>query len=165
MHFSCVFWKKCVLLQQIFCAKIVHFVEYSKHFVHFFAKNIQFYSMKAEEIAKRLTDFRKSQHITIKELSTKLNMELATLSAQLSGKRGVAVSTINGIIELYPQLSLEWVMLGRGNMFVSEEKHEHLTTHAEVAELKNLVAQKDEEIKCLNAQVEVLMRTLQGKKD
>ena len=130
-----------------------------------FAKNIQFYSMKAEEIAKRLTDFRKSQHITIKELSTKLNMELATLSAQLSGKRGVAVSTINGIIELYPQLSLEWVMLGRGNMFVSEEKHEHLTTHAEVAELKNLVAQKDEEIKCLNAQVEVLMRTLQGKKD
>jgi hypothetical protein len=56
-------------------------------------------------------------------------------------------------------------MLGRGNMFVSEEKHEHLTTHAEVAELKNLVAQKDEEIKCLNAQVEVLMRTLQGKKD
>lgn len=121
--------------------------------------------MKAEEIAKRLTDFRKSQHITIKELSKKLNMELATLSAQLSGKRGVAVSTINGIIELYPQLSLEWVMLGRGNMFVSEEKHEHLTTHAEVAELKNLVAQKDEEIKCLNAQVEVLMRTLQGKKD
>lgn len=121
--------------------------------------------MKAEEIAKRLTDFRKSQHITIKELSTKLNMELATLSAQLSGKRGVAVSTINGIIELYPQLSLEWVMLGRGNMFVSEEKHEHLTTHAEVAELKNLVAQKDEEIKCLNAQVEVLIRTLQGKKD
>ena len=130
-----------------------------------FSKNIQFYSMKAEEIAKRLTDFRKSQHITIKELSKKLNMELATLSAQLSGKRGVAVSTINGIIELYPQLSLEWVMLGRGNMFVSEEKHEHLTTHAEVAELKNLVAQKDEEIKCLNAQVEVLMRTLQGKKD
>lgn len=121
--------------------------------------------MKAEEIAKRLTDFRKSQHITIKELSKKLNMELATLSAQLSGKRGVAVSTINGIIELYPQLSLEWVMLGRGNMFVSEEKLEHLTTHAEVAELKNLVAQKDEEIKCLNAQVEVLMRTLQGKKD
>ena len=121
--------------------------------------------MKAEEIAKRLTDFRKSQHITIKELSKKLNMELATLSAQLSGKRGVAVLTINGIIELYPQLSLEWVMLGRGNMFVSEEKHEHLTTHAEVAELKNLVAQKDEEIKCLNAQVEVLMRTLQGKKD
>ena len=120
--------------------------------------------MKAEEIAKRLTDFRKSQHITIKELSKKLNMELATLSAQLSGKRGVAVSTINGIIELYPQLSLEWVMLGRGNMFVSEEKHEHLTTHAEVAELKNLVAQKDEEIKCLNAQVEVLMRTLQGRK-
>ena len=121
--------------------------------------------MKAEEIAKRLTDFRKSQHITIKELSKKLNMELATLSAQLSGKRGVAVSTINGIIELYPQLSLEWVMLGRGNMFVSEEKHEHLTTHAEVAELKNLVAQKDEEIKCLNSQVEVLMRTLQGKID
>jgi transcriptional regulator with XRE-family HTH domain len=121
--------------------------------------------MKAEEIAKRLTDFRKSQHITIKELSKKLNMELATLSAQLSGKRGVAVSTINGIIELYPQLSLEWVMLGRGNMFVSEEKHEHLTTHAEVAKLKNLVAQKDEEIKCLNAQVEVLMRTLQGKID
>ena len=121
--------------------------------------------MKAEEIAKRLTDFRKSQHITIKELSTKLNMELATLSAQLSGKRGVAVSTINGIIELYPELNLEWVMLGRGNMFVSEEKHEHLTTHAEVTELKNLVAQKEEEIKCLNAQVEVLMRTLQGKKD
>jgi transcriptional regulator with XRE-family HTH domain len=121
--------------------------------------------MKAEEIAKRLTDFRKSQHITIKELSKKLNMELATLSAQLSGKRGVAVSTINGIIELYPQLSLDWVMLGRGNMFVSKEKHEHLTTHAEVAELKNLVTQKDEEIKCLNAQVEVLMRTLQGKKD
>ena len=119
--------------------------------------------MKAEEIAKRLTDFRKSQHITIKELSKKLNMELATLSAQLSGKRGVAVSTINGIIELYPQLSLEWVMLGRGNMFVSEEKHEHLTTHAEVAELKNFVAQKDEEIKCLNAQVKVLMRTLQRK--
>ena len=50
-------------------------------------------------------------------------------------------------------------------MFVSEEKHEHLATHEEVAELKNLVAQKDEEIKCLNAQVEVLMRTLQGKKD
>ena len=121
--------------------------------------------MKAEEIAKRLTDFRKSQHITTKELSTKLNMELATLSAQLSGKRGVAVSTINGIIELYPELNLEWVMLGRGNMFVSEEKHEHLTTHAEVAELKNLVAQKEEEIKCLNAQVEVLMRTLQGKID
>ena len=121
--------------------------------------------MKAEEIAKRLTDFRKSQHITIKELSTKLNMELATLSAQLSGKRGVAVSTINGIIELYPQLSLEWVMLGRGNMYVSEEKQEHLSTYAQVVELTNKLAQKEEEIKCLNAQVEVLMRTLQGKKD
>ena len=121
--------------------------------------------MKAEEIAKRLTDFRKSQHITITEWSKKLDMEHATLSAQLTGKRGVAVSTINGIIKLHPELSLEWVMLGRGNMLVSEEYREHLTSKNEVAALTKKIEEQQEQIKCLEAQVEVLVRTLQGKKD
>ena len=121
--------------------------------------------MKAEEIAKRLSDFRKSQHITITDLSQKLNMEVATLSAQLSGKRGVAVTTINAIVELYPELNLEWIMLGRGNMLVSDQIKEHLTSQAEVAELRNVVSQQEEQIKRLEAQVEVLIRTLQGKKE
>ena len=121
--------------------------------------------MKPEDIAKRLTDFRKSRHITLAELSKKLNMETATLGAQLAGKRGVSVTTIHNIINLYPELNLEWVMLGRGNMLVSDEIQEHLSTKAEVAELKNQVEVQQEKIKCLEAQVEVLVRTLQGKND
>ena len=48
-------------------------------------------------------------------------------------------------------------------MFVSEEKYEYLITHAEVADLKNIVSQQEEQIKRLEAQIEVLIRTLQHK--
>ena len=119
--------------------------------------------MKPEEIAKRLTEFRKSQHITVKELSKKIQMEDGTLGAQLLGKRNVPFSTVEKIIENYPLLSIEWVLFGRGEMFLTEDQQNFAAFKMENEQLKLALQEKNEQIKLLEAQIDVLIRTIQGK--
>ena len=119
--------------------------------------------MKSEEIAKRLTEFRKSQHITVRVLSEQIGMEEGTLGIPLLGKRNIAYSTLEKIIETYPQLSIEWVLFGRGEMLLTEEQVNFAAFKVENDELKMQVKEQQEQIKKLEAQVEVLMRTIHGK--
>ena len=120
-----------------------------------------FYTMKTKDISKRLTEFRKSQHITLRELSEKLQMEQQTLCSQLNGSRGVTIQTIKGIGRLFPMLNITWVMTGEGAMLLSDEVQEHLATRGEVEQLKKELQERDIKILCLEAQVEALTKALQ----
>ena len=117
--------------------------------------------MKTKDISKRLTEFRKSQHITLRELSEKLQMEQQTLCSQLNGSRGVTIQTIKGIGRLFPMLNITWVMTGGGAMLLSDEVQEHLATRGEVEQLKKELQERDIKILCLEAQVEALTKALQ----
>ena len=119
--------------------------------------------MKTEDISKRLTEFRKSQHITVKELSENLQMENQTLCAQLNGARGVTIQTIKGIARLFPMLNVTWVMTGQGDMLLSDDVQEHLSTKGDVERLSRELSERDIKILCLEAQVEALTKALQGK--
>lgn len=90
-------------------------------------------------------------------------MEEGTLGAQLLGKRNISLSTIEKIVLAYPALSIEWVMFGKGEMFLTEDQQNFVANKSEIESLKIALAEKEEKIKILEAQIEVLIRTIQGK--
>lgn len=99
----------------------------------------------------------------MKTLCEKIHMEEGTLGAQLLGKRNISLSTIEKIVLAYPALSIEWVMFGKGEMFLTEDQQNFVANKSEIESLKIALAEKEEKIKILEAQIEVLIRTIQGK--
>lgn len=41
-----------------------------------------------------------------------------TLSNQLNGMRDLSLQTVSAILESYPQISADWLMRGKGQMFI-----------------------------------------------
>ena len=64
-----------------------------------------------------------SKNITPNALADKLGMYQQTISKQLKDNgSGVSLTTIVGILELFPDLSAEWLLRGEGEMEKGERK-------------------------------------------
>lgn len=85
-----------------------------------------------------------------------------TLSNQLNGVRELSLATVMAIINSYPELSLDWLMKGQGQMF--KKTDDSLSSEAVlrvIAELQKSIEAQRETIKILterNAQFETQLK-------
>lgn len=75
---------------------------------------------KSEEIKERLELFRKKQGLTITEFEDKGKLGLAYWKRT----KGMSVDKLFAILDAFPELSLEWVLFGRGEMLGKEKPEE-----------------------------------------
>lgn len=112
-----------------------------------------------ESILERLKVFRKEEKTSVEELAESLNLKYTNLYSQLSGQRTLSVETLSKILSVFPDLSMDWVMTGEGEMYRSKrEIAGELEAERRIAENET---KHREEVMRLQAQIDVLMQTIQ----
>ena len=71
-------------------------------------------------IILRIEEFREYSGISKSTLASSIGMEQTTLNNQLIGKRGLSLDTIVALLAAFPDLSSEWLLRDRGNMFLTK---------------------------------------------
>ena len=77
-------------------------------------------------VSNRIKQFLKENRYTVRTLASMLNVNEGTLANKLNGARGIDVETICSLLELFPQLSADWLLLGRGSMKRQYEMGAHI---------------------------------------
>jgi len=99
-------------------------------------------------IRERLTDFALSQGFrTLSGFEKACGFTKNTLTKDYSG---LSSTTLTKIVDKYPQLSLDWVILGRGQMLVNGngyDAYEEETITLSYRELKNVIVEAIKEAK------------------
>lgn len=92
-----------------------------------------------------------------------------TLSNQLNGIRELSLSTIMAILDSYPDLSSEWLMLGSGNMFLSDNSVDDQDSKRRdkligvIETMQETIELKDSTIATLNERIKQLENQLKNK--
>lgn len=76
---------------------------------------------KKEAINQRVMQILAVKGITRNALANRLGVYGSTISRQLSGQLSCAFAS--DILELYPDVSAEWLLRGVGDMYIHDEPH------------------------------------------
>lgn len=95
-------------------------------------------------VTKRLKQFIDYKGFSGTEFSETIGISQTTLSNQFRSVKGVGLETITHTLERFNELSVEWLMIGKGEMLVADnlpafdgdESENDLNTHAKLAKLE-----------------------------
>lgn len=75
-------------------------------------------------INQRIMEFLDAKHISVNAISKEICVAQSTLNTQLKGQAALSTRIVGKILSCYPDLSAEWLMRGKGDMFAQESKTE-----------------------------------------
>lgn len=73
-----------------------------------------------ESILLRINEFRQYSAISKSTLAASIGVEQTTLNNQLIGKRGLSLDTVLALLSTFSELSSEWLLRDRGDMFLNK---------------------------------------------
>ena len=95
--------------------------------------------------------------ISITKLSIELNIPQTTLNRQVSGVSTLSSAVVESILAYFPNLSAEWLLRGKGEMYLQPRDSKEENSSDEVEILKD-------EILRLQGEVRALERIINGEK-
>lgn len=84
----------------------------------------------------------------------KCGLRQNTLSNQLNGMRELSLSTVVAILEAYPEVSIEWLMRGNGQMLIQTD--ENSAEMIRINQLIDTITTLQEAINLKNATIDML---------
>ena len=105
--------------------------------------------------------------LSIRAFAIKCGLKDNTLTNQLNGVRELSLATVNAILSTFEDISLEWLLRGKGTMLLSDVEHERNIipdSNMErmnrlvdtIATLQGALNEKDKTIKLLEEKVKRL---------
>ena len=103
----------------------------------------------------QILKFLKEENITATKLATDIGVQRSSISHILSGRNKPSYDLIYKILEKYPYLNAEWLVMGKGNMYkdnrqTEEEKKDlndiNLFTRQEKSDIQNSTNSKEYQI-------------------
>ncbi len=73
-----------------------------------------------ESVLHRINEFREYSAISKSTLAASIGVEQTTLNNQIIGKRGLSLDTVLAILSTFSELSSEWLLRDRGDMFLKK---------------------------------------------
>lgn len=77
-------------------------------------------SCNKESVLHRINEFREYSAISKSTLAASIGVEQTTLNNQLIGKRGLSLDTVIALLSTFSDLSSEWLLRDRGDMFLKK---------------------------------------------
>lgn len=118
-------------------------------------------------LIERLQDYLVYSNISAYAFERSCDLSNGYLGKQLKGKGSVGSDILEKIKEQYPDLSLVWLVTGRGKMLLSAPINGSLGKQQPITELneeqQTYFASKDDVIKLLNRQLERMEMMLSDK--
>ena len=108
-------------------------------------------------VYQRIREFIEDNKISVSKLSGMIGVPQTTLNRQLSGVGEIPYYTIEQLIAMFPNLSAEWLLRGKGEMYLQTPDSKVDVPADEVEILKD-------EILRLQGEVRALERLINGEK-
>lgn len=77
-------------------------------------------------ITARIKELMNALGMSVNSLSKKIGLPQTTLDNQLRGVRKMSLATVEAILAAFDTLSAEWLLRGKGEMFVNNDANEKL---------------------------------------
>lgn len=94
-------------------------------------------------VSDKIKQVLEEKRYSVRQFSQSVGMNATTIGRQLKGEQAMSLALIAGVLNLFPDLSAEWLLRGRGEMYldaqgVMEEPdpNESLTWQAKYEELE-----------------------------
>ena len=72
-------------------------------------------------IIQRINTFLRDNSISVNALAKRINVAQPTLNPQLKGDRSLSSSIVEKFLREFPEVSAEWIMRGKGSMYIADE--------------------------------------------
>ena len=125
-----------------------------------------------DSVKQRLRDFLKEQNMSINQISLNANYPQSTLNKQIDKETSMSLSALLVLLDLFSELSAEWLLRGEGNMLriatsndtsassddkvkdVAYWKHVALSMSEEVTEKKDRIKELERELQRLGDELD-----------
>ena len=94
-----------------------------------------------EEVRKRIRHVLDEKNVKVNTLAVKYKENQSKLSKQIKYKTAISLNTILLLLDEFPDLSTEWLLRGKGNMFLTTDAN-HSDIELRVARLEQLINNK-----------------------
>lgn len=94
-----------------------------------------------EEVRKRIRHVLDEKNVKVNTLAIKYKENQSKLSKQIKYKTAISLNTILLLLDEFPDLSTEWLLRGKGNMFFTTDAN-HSDLESRVARLEQLINNK-----------------------
>lgn len=91
---------------------------------------------------ERVKEVIKKKAKSIREFASLIGIKQVTLNQQVSGSRGLSLEIISAILNSFEDISAEWLLRGRGEMYLSSEEQESKTLSNKSQEELQLLREK-----------------------
>lgn len=72
-------------------------------------------------IYQRIMLILDNKKVSVNALSKLVEMSQTTLNTQLKGERALSANVVSKVLSVFPDVSAEWLMRGKGEMLISEQ--------------------------------------------
>ncbi|MCB9261934.1 MAG: helix-turn-helix transcriptional regulator [Flavobacteriales bacterium] len=89
---------------------------------------------------KRVMQFVSAIGLSKSDFASAIGVQPSLISHISSGRNKVGVEVLQKMLEIYPDISAEWLMLGKGDMFTQNNTNQSIRLKVEV---QNLISEMD----------------------
>lgn len=109
-------------------------------------------------MTKRLLQIIDYLNVSVREFERKIGVTEGVISKSLARKTGLKAETLQKIAEVCPQIALEWLLLGKGEMLRSEHptQPERSGSATEIELLRSAIRDKEKIIESQNKNIKLL---------
>lgn len=90
---------------------------------------------------------------SVREFAEKIGVKQVTLNQQISGDRKLSLDIVFSILNSFPDISAEWLLRGKGNMYNTENSIPDIKTGDMQSVYETVVRDKDEQIEKIKAEI------------
>lgn len=98
----------------------------------FLRKFSNYFLSQMKTITQRLSEFFENQDIKVSPLEIELGFSNGMLSKAIKRNSSLKSETLEKIFSKFPDLSKNWLILGEGEMFLTEEEKENDKKYADI---------------------------------
>lgn len=112
-------------------------------------------NVKYPERNERLRQFQKAQGITVKELGQQIGFSINYASQLVAGHTTITANKAYQILQAFPQLSMDWLMNGAGEMLLQQQQAPALSPEPKMAieDLPGIIQELQSTVKKLEARL------------
>lgn len=76
-------------------------------------------------IYQRIMLILDNKQVSVNALSKLVEMSQTTLNTQLKGERALSANVVSKVLSVFPDVSVEWLMRGVGNMYSNQDADDY----------------------------------------
>jgi len=112
--------------------------------------------MKTEVLQRILEVFRQSS-ISETQFAKRIGVNQKTLNQQFKEERSLSLETALSVLRAFEDISAEWLLRGKGNMYNTENSIPDIKTGDMQSVYETVVRDKDEQIEKMKAEINQLI--------